>query len=88
MTYNDLTEVAKELYEKLKRADERYIIIENEREKITEMEIVTIKMLRPSLPRFKIVTEKGKVLLLTPSQFLRKKYVIIKDGQEQVVLGT
>jgi hypothetical protein len=87
MTYNDLTEVAKELYEKLKRADERYIVIENEREKITEMEIVTIKMLRPSLPRFKIITEKGKVLLLTPSQFLRKKYVIIKDGQEQVVLG-
>jgi len=87
MVYQDLMEVAKELYEKLRWADERYIVIQNKKEKIKEMEIVTIKMSRPALPRFKIVTEKGTVLLLTPSQFLRKKYVIIKDGKEQTVLG-
>jgi len=87
MTYNDLIEVAKELFEKLKYADEKYVMIQNQKEKIMEMEIVTIKISRPSLPRFKLVTEKGTVLLLTPSQFLKKKYIIIKDGKEQVVSG-
>jgi len=87
MTYHDLMEIAKELFEKLKWADEKYVVIENRKERITEIEIVTIKMTKPSLPRFKIITEKGTVLLLTPSQFLKKKYIIIKDGKEQVVSG-
>ena len=87
MTYHDLMEIAKELFEKLKWADEKYVVIENRKERITEIEIVTIKMTKPSLPRFKIITEKGTVLLLTPSQFLKKKYIIIKDGKEYRVIG-
>ena len=87
MSYHDLTEVAKELFEKLKWADEKYVMIQNRKERITEMEIITIKISRPSLPRFKLVTERGTVLLLTPSQFLKKKYIIVKDGKEQVVSG-
>ena len=87
MTYHDLMEIAKELFEKLKYADEKYIMIQNKKERIIEMEIVTIKISRPSLPRFKLVTEKGTTLLLTPSQFLKKKYIIVKNGKEQVVSG-
>jgi hypothetical protein len=87
MTYNDLLEIAKELYEKLKNADVAYLVSQHGREKITEVEIVTIRMTKPSAPRFRIVTESGAVLLLTPSQFLRKKYIIIKDGKEYKVMG-
>ena len=87
MTYNDLLEVAHELYQKIKEADEAYLITQHGREKITEVEIVTIKMIKPSAPRFKITTESGAVLLLTPSQFLKKKYIIIKDGKEYKVMG-
>jgi len=87
MTYNDLLEVAKELYEKLKNADVAYLVSQHRREKITEVEIVTIRMTKPSAPRFRIVTESGTVLILTPSQFLRKKYIIIKDGKEYKVMG-
>ena len=87
MTYNDLLEVAKELYQKLKEADESYLVTQHGREKIIEIEIVTIKMIKPSAPRFRITTESGAVLLLTPSQFLKKKYIIIKDGKEYKIMG-
>jgi len=87
MTYNDLLEVARELYQKIKEADEAYLVTQHGREKITEIEIVTIRMIRPPSPRFKITTESGAVLLLTPSQFLRKKYIIIKDGKEYKIMG-
>ena len=87
MTYNDLLEVARELYQKIKEADEAYLVTQHGREKITEVEMVTIKMIKPSAPRFRITTESGAVLLLTPSQFLRKKYIIIKDGKEYKVMG-
>jgi len=87
MTYNDLLEVAKELYQKLKEADVAYLVTQHGREKITDVEVVQIKMIKPSLPRFRITTESGAVLLLTPSQFLRKKYIIIKDGKEYKMMG-
>jgi len=88
MPYHDLMEIAIELYEKLKDVEEKYIMIQNEREKITELEIIKINMGKPSLSRFRLVTEKGTVLLLTPSQFLKKKYVIVKDGKEYHMIGS
>jgi len=88
MPYHNLMEIAKELYDKLKDAEKRYIMIQNEKEKITEMEMVKIEMGRPSSPRFRLVTEKGTVMLLTPSQFLKRKYVIVKNGKEYNMIGS
>jgi hypothetical protein len=80
--------VAKDLYEKLKNAEEKYIVIQNEKEKITEMEIMQVYVAKPWSSRFKLVTENGTVLLLTPSQFLRKRYVIVKNGKEYNMIGS
>ena len=88
MPYHDLMTIAQELYQRLKNAEGKYIMIQNEREKITELEIIKINMGKPSLSRFRLVTEKGTVLLLTPSQFLKKKYVIVKDGKEYHMIGS
>ncbi len=51
------------------------------------MEIINVKELKVASPRFKIVTEKGTVLILTPSQFLRRTYVIIENGVEKRIVG-
>jgi hypothetical protein len=81
-------EIARELYHKLQDAEEKYIMIQNEREKITEIEVIKIDVGKPSLSRFRLVTEKGTILLLTPSQFLKKKYVVVKDGKEYHMIGS
>ena len=88
MPYHDLTKIAKELYKKLEEAEERYIMIQGKEEKITEIEMVKIEMGRPSSPRFKLVTETGTMLLLTPSQFLKKSYLVIKKGKKYRLIGS
>ncbi|AOS58356.1 SIFV_gp02-like protein [Sulfolobus islandicus filamentous virus 2] len=78
-----LIELAKNVARELKNADEKYIIINGKKEKILTIEIVQIT----TVPRFQIVTEKGTVLILTPSQFLRKKYELIKNGEKKAFFG-
>jgi len=87
MPKRNLEEVAKELFDELQKANEKYIQVQDKREKIIEMEIINIKDLKVVSPRFKIVTEKGTLLILTPSQFLRKKYIIIENGKEKKIVG-
>jgi len=87
MPKRNLDEIAKEVFEELQKANEKYVQIENRREKITEMEIITVKDLKATSPRFKITTDKGTTLLLTPSQFLKKKYIIIENGKEKRIVG-
>ena len=87
MPYRNLNEIAKEIYKEIKEADEKYIVINNKREKIIEIEIIHLRETLTMPPRFKITTEKGTVLLLTPARFLRKKYVIIKNGKEKTIIG-
>ncbi|AAL27713.1 hypothetical protein SIFV0002 [Sulfolobus islandicus filamentous virus] len=78
-----LIDLAKNIARELKEADEKYIIINGKKERILAIEIVQIT----SMPRFQIVTEKGTVLILTPSQFLRKKYELIKNGEKKSFFG-
>ena len=52
------------------------------------MEIITVKEFKIATPRFKIETEEGTVLILTPSQFLRKRYIIVENGVEKKIVGT
>jgi len=87
MPKRNLEEVAKELFERLQKANEKYVQIENKREKIIDMEIITVKDLKVTSPRFKITTEEGTTLILTPSQFLRRKYIIIENGKEKRIVG-
>jgi len=87
MPYRNLNEIAKEIYKEIKEADEKYVVINNRKEKIIEIEIIYLRETLNIPPRFKIVTEKGTVLLLTPAKFLRKKYVIVKDGKEKTIIG-
>jgi len=87
MPRNNLEEIAKELFNKLQKAKEKYIQIQNKKEKITEMEIITVKDLKVTSPRFRITTEEGTTLILTPSQFLRRKYIIIENGVEKKIVG-
>jgi predicted mannosyl-3-phosphoglycerate phosphatase (HAD superfamily) len=85
--YRNLNEIAKEIYKEIREADEKYIVINNKREKIIEIEIIYLRETLNMPPRFKITTEKGTVLLLTPARFLRKKYIVIKDGKEKTIIG-
>ena len=87
MPKRNLEEVAKELFERLQKADEKYVQIQNKREKIIDMEIITVKDLKVTSPRFKITTAEGTTLILTPSQFLRRKYVVIENGVEKRIVG-
>ena len=87
MTYKNLNQIAKEIYKEIKEADEKYIVINNKKERIIEIEIIYLRETLHTPPRFKIITEKGTVLLLTPASFLRKKYVIMKDGKEKTIIG-
>jgi len=87
MPRRSLEEVAKELFERLQKADEKYIQVQNKREKIINMEIITVKDLKVTSPRFKITTAEGTTLILTPSQFLKKKYIIIENGVEKRIVG-
>jgi len=87
MPRRSLEEVAKELFERLQKAKEKYIQIQNKREKIIDMEIITVKDLKVTSPRFRITTEEGTTLILTPSQFLRRKYIIIENGKEKRIVG-
>ena len=87
MPYKNLEKLAKELFERLQKADEKYIQVQNKREKIINMEIITVKDLKVTSPRFKITTAEGTTLILTPSQFLKKKYIIIENGVEKRIVG-
>ena len=87
MPYKNLNEIAMKVYQELKNADEKYVTIENKKERIVEIEIMNMKETRPASPRIRIVTEKGTVLFLTPSKFLTKRYIIIKDGKEKMIIG-
>ena len=87
MPKKNLEEVAKELFDELQKANEKYVQIQEKRERITEMEIINIKELKATSPRFKITTAEGTVLILTPSQFLRRKYIIIENGKEKKIVG-
>jgi len=87
MPYKNLEEIARELFEKLRNAQEKYIQIQDKRERITRMEMITVKEFKIASPRFKIETEEGTVLILTPSQFLRRKYIIIENGIEKKIVG-
>jgi len=87
MPKKNLEEVAKELFNELQKANEKYIQIQNKREKIIDMEIINIKELKATSPRFKITTAEGTTLILTPSQFLRRKYIIIENGKEKRIVG-
>ena len=87
MPRRSLEEVAKELFERLQNAKEKYIQIQNKREKIIDMEIITVKDLKVTSPRFRITTEEGTTLILTPSQFLRRKYIVIENGVEKRIVG-
>ena len=75
------------IYQELKNADEKYITVENKKERIVEIEMMHMKEARPASPRIRIVTDKGTVLFLTPSKFLEKRYIIIKDGKEKMIIG-
>ncbi len=87
MPHKNLEEIAKELFNELQKASEKYVQVKDKRERIIEMEIINVKELKVASPRFKIVTEKGTVLILTPSQFLRRTYVIIENGVEKRIVG-
>ena len=87
MPKRNLEEVAKEIFEELQKANEKYIQIQNKREKIVNMEIITVKDLKVTSPRFRITTEVGTILILTPSQFLRRKFTIIENGKEKRIVG-
>ena len=87
MPKKNLEEVAKELFDELQKANEKYIQIQEKREKIVEMEIINIKELKATSPRFKITTAEGTTLILTPSQFLRRKYIIVENGKEKKIVG-
>ena len=87
MPYKNLNEIAIKVYQELQNADEKYVTVENKKERIVEIEIMYMKETRPASPRFRIVTEKGTVLFLTPSKFLQKRYIIIKDGKEKMIIG-
>lgn len=82
-----LLELAKQIAEELRQADEKYIIINNKKEKIIEVKMIQISETPQSTPRFQIVTEKGTILLLTPSEFLRKKYEVVKGGERKIIQG-
>ena len=87
MPKKNLDEIAREIFEKLKNAEEKYVQVQNKKEKIVEMEIINVKELKATSPRFKITTEQGTILILTPSQFLRKTYIIIENGKEKKIVG-
>ncbi|ACB37237.1 hypothetical protein AFV9_gp03 [Betalipothrixvirus uzonense] len=87
MRYDNILELAKQLYEELQKAEEKYIIIDGRKEKIKSIEIITLKENKPTVPRFQIVTEKGSVLMFTPSQFLRRRYEIIQNGEKKTFIG-
>lgn len=82
-----LIELAKNVMKELQEADEKYILINNRPEKIVTIEMIQIKETPQSTPRFQIVTEKGTMLILTPSEFLRKKYEIVKNGERKTIKG-
>jgi len=85
--YRNLNEIAKEIYKEIKEAEEKYIVINNKKEKITDIEIIHLRETLTTPPRFKIVTENNTVLILTPARLLRKKYIIVKDGKEKTIIG-
>jgi hypothetical protein len=87
MPYKNLNEIAKEIYKEIKEADEKYIVLNNRKEKIIDIEIIHLRETLTTPPRFKILTENGTVLILTPARLLRKKYIIIKNGKEKVIIG-
>jgi len=87
MPYRNLNEIAKEIYKEIKEAEEKYIVINNKKEKIIDIEIIYLKETLTTPPRFKIVTENNTVLILTPARLLRKKYIIVKDGKEKTIIG-
>lgn len=87
MPYRNLNEIAKEIYKEIREAEEKYIVINNKKEKIIDIEIIYLRETLTMPPRFKITTENNTVLILTPAKLLRKKYIIVKDGKEKVIIG-
>ncbi len=49
MPHKNLEEIAKELFNELQKASEKYVQVKDKREKIIEMEIINVKELKSSI---------------------------------------
>ncbi len=87
MPHKNLEEIAKELFNELQKASEKYVQVKDKREKIIEMEIINVKELKVASPRFKIVTEKGNGTDTDTITILEENVCIIENGVEKRIVG-